>query len=71
MIAKKSLYLSNLTKTQAFCIHDAAKVFVISKNKNFVLAIFERLLPYLKDVNIGQKLIIVSFVSSFDWDHFI
>ena len=37
-MAKKLLGPPNLTKTQIFCIHKAVKVFVIGKNKNFVLA---------------------------------
>ena len=40
MIAKKLLILPNLTRTRAFYIYEAAKVVVIGKDKDFVLAIF-------------------------------
>ena len=40
MIAKKLLGLSNLTKTRIFYVYEVAKVFVIGKDKDFVLATF-------------------------------
>ena len=40
MIIRKLLGLLNLTRTQAFCVYEVAKVVMISKNKDFVLTIF-------------------------------
>ena len=40
MIAKKFLGLSNLTRTQAFCVYETAKIVVIGKDKDFVFLTF-------------------------------
>ena len=40
MIAKKLLGLQNLIRTQPFYVYKAAKVVVIGKDKDFMLAIF-------------------------------
>ena len=40
IIARKLLGLLNLIRIQALCFYKTAKVVVINKNKDFVLAIF-------------------------------
>ena len=40
MLFRKLLGLLNLTKTQAFYVYKGAKVIVIDKHKNFILAAF-------------------------------
>ena len=67
---KKLLSLPNLTKTQAFCVHEAAKVIVINKYKNFIFTIFQIMLPYFESFNNGQKLTVVSFILSCSRNHF-
>ena len=71
MIAKKLLSLPDLTRTQAFCIYEAAKVVLVDKNKDYVLIIFYIMPLCFESLNNGQKLIVVSFVSSFGWNHFL
>ena len=60
MIARKLLDLPNLTKTQAFCIHEATKIVLVSKDKHLVFAIFWIILPCFEDLNDGQKLTVVN-----------
>ena len=65
MIAKKLLSLWNLIKIQVFYVYEAAKVVMIGEDKNFVLEIFWIMPPCFEGLNDGQKLTIISFLSSF------
>ena len=70
MIAKKFLGLSNLIKIQTFYVHEMAKVVVIAKDRNFMIAIFWIMPLGFEGLNNSQKLTVVSFISSFGWNHF-
>ena len=63
--------LSNLTRTLAFCVHELAKIIMIGKHKHFGLVNFEIMPPSFESFNNNQKFTDMSFVSSFDKNHFI
>ena len=70
MVATKLLSQADLAKTQTFCIYEFSKVIVVSENENLVFANFQIMPPCFEGFNNGQKLTVVSFVSSFSNDHF-
>ena len=70
-MVKKFLRPPNLIKTQAFQVHKLAKIVMIGKHKDFVLAIFKIMPPCFEGFNNSKKLNIVSFVSSFGWNHLL
>ena len=71
MILAELLGLLNLARTQVLCIHETTKVVIIGKNESLVFATFKIMSPYFKSLNNGQKLTVMSFVSSFGKNHFI
>ena len=71
MVFWQLLSLTNLLKTQVFCIHEALKVIVVCKHKNFMFTAFKVMLLCFKSLDNGQKLIIVGFIPSFSQNHFL
>ena len=48
MVLRELLGPTDLSKAQAFCIHEAMKVVVVCENEYFVLAAFQIVTPYFK-----------------------
>ena len=71
MVAKKLLSPVDLARTQAFCIHELSKIIVVSENKDLVFTTFSIMPPCFEGLNNGQKLTVVSFVSSFGRNYFL
>ena len=65
MISAKFFDLANLAKVQTLYIYKITKFVIIGIYKYFVLATFLIMLLYFEGLNNGQKLTVVSFVSSF------
>ena len=70
MILAKLLGTPDLAKTQVFCIYETTKVVMISKNKDLIFATCWIMPPCFEGFNNGQKLTVVSFVSSFGKNRF-
>lgn len=62
IVLEKFLSLTDLAKAQVFYIYKRIKVFIIGKYKNFVLAVFDVMLPCFECLNNSQKLTILSFL---------
>ena len=60
----------DLSKAQDFDIYEVIKVVIVSKNKHFVLAIFQIMVPCFKNLNNSQKRTIINLVSSFYRNYF-
>ena len=70
VVTKELLYLINLAKTQNFQMHKFISIFVIHKDKNLIFIAFYIILLYFKKFNNNQKLVIISFIPSFNQNHF-
>lgn len=57
--------LLDLTKAQTFCINKLIKIVIVSKDKHLVLTAFKIVTSSFKGLNNSQKLIIISFITSF------
>ena len=55
----------DLSRAQAFYIHEVAEVFVVCKDKNLVFATIEIVFPYLKSLDNSQKLAVIGLVLGF------
>ena len=60
----------DLTKAQNVYIYKLTEVIIVIKNKNFVFAAFWVVFLYLQCFYNSLKLTIISFVASFDQNHF-
>ena len=69
MIREKLLSPIDLSKAQILYIYKAAKVVLVNKHKNFVLAIFYVVPPCFEYFNNGQKLTVMSFVLRLGQNH--
>ena len=69
VILREFLSPANLTRAQTLCVHKLSKVIMIGENKNFVFAVFKRMLPSFKSFNNSKKLSIMSFMPSFSQYH--
>ncbi len=61
--------LADLTRAQAFRIHESTEVIMVSKNEDLVFAAFQVAVPSLKGFNNRQELLIMSLVPSLNGDH--
>lgn len=57
-------------KTQTLCIYKLTKVIIVSKDKNYIFAAFQIVVPSLKSFNNSQKLLLVDFVPYLYQNHF-
>ncbi len=69
VVLRKLLGLADLTRAQAFRIHELAEVIVVSKDEDLVFVAFQVVAPGLKGFNDSQELLIVGFVPSLSGDH--
>ena len=69
-ITRKFLGLTNLTKAQPFYIYKLLKIIIVNEKKYFIFPAFQIVLLNYEYLNNSQKLIIVSFISSFGWNNF-
>ena len=53
VILKELLGSADLTRAQAFCIHELTKVVLVSKNENLIFAAFKVMVLSLKSLNNG------------------
>ncbi len=71
VVLRELLGQADLTRAQAFCIHESMEVIMVSKDKDLVFAAFQVVAPSLKGFNDSQELLIVSLVSSLSEDHLL
>lgn len=71
MILKGFLSLANLLKAQVFSIHELLEVVVISEDKDLIFAAFQVVAASFKNLNNGQKLLIISFILYFYKDYLL
>ncbi len=71
VVSRELLGAADLTRAQAFCIHESAEVIVISKDEELVFATFQVVAPSLKGFNNSQNLLIVSFILRLSRDHLL
>ncbi len=53
VVSRELLGLADLTRAQAFCIHELTKVIMVSKDKDFVFAALQVVVPSLESLNDG------------------
>ena len=68
VVSKEVLRPTDLTRAQAFCIHESTKVIVVSRDKDLVFAVFEVVATSFKSFNNSQELLIVSLIPSLSVD---
>ncbi len=71
VISRELLGLADLTRAQVFYIYELAKVIMVSKNKELILATFPVVALSLKCFKNSQELLIVGFVPSLSGDHLL
>ena len=71
MILKKLLGPADLTRAQVLHIYKLTEVIIVNKEENLILAVFQLVIPSLKDFNNSRELLIVNLVASFDGDYFL
>ncbi len=69
VVLKELLGPADLTRAQAFYIHESTEVIMVSKDENLVFVVFQVVAPSLKDFNNSQEILIVSLVLSLSGDH--
>ncbi len=69
VVSRELLGPADLTRAQAFRIHESAEVIMVNKNEDLVFAAFQVVAPSLKGFNNSQELLIVGFVPSLSGDH--
>lgn len=57
--------LLDLRKAQSFYINKLIKIVIVSKDKHLILSAFKIVASSFKSLNNSQKLIIMSFITSF------
>ncbi len=62
---------ADLTRAQAFCIHELTEVMLVSKDEELVFAVLQVVAPSLQGYNDSQELLIVSLVPSLSGDHLL
>ena len=70
MVLKELLGLADLSGAQTLCIHETREVIVVRKDKNLILATFQKIAPCLEGFNNSQKFIVVGLVLCFCYNHF-
>ncbi len=71
MVSKALLGPADLTRAQAFRIHELTEVIIVSQDEDLVFAAFQVVAPSLKGFNDSQKLLIVGSVPSLSGDHLL
>ncbi len=71
VISRELLGPADLTKAQAFCIHESTEVIMVSKGKDFIFAAFQVVALSLKSFNDSQEFLIVGFLPSFNGDYLL
>lgn len=64
VILREFLSPLDLTAAQALCIYKSTQVVMAGEDKNFMLAVFQIVVPYLECFNNSQELTIISFIPS-------
>ena len=70
MITRELLSLLDVTKAQAFYIHELTEVAVICKDEDLIFEAFQVVPPSLKSLNNGQELLIMSLIVNLSGNHF-
>ncbi len=70
VVSRELLGPTDLTRAQAFCIHESTEVIMVSKDEDFVFTAFQVVAPSLKGFNDSQELLIMGFISSLSGDDF-
>lgn len=55
-----------MPRAQVVCIHKLAKIVVICKSKDLMLATFQIMAPSFESFNDYQKLVVIGLILSFD-----
>ncbi len=69
VVSRELLGPANLTRAQAFCIHESTEVIMVSKDEDLIFVALQVVAPSLKGFNDSQELLIVSLVPSLSGDH--
>ncbi len=69
VVSSELLSPTNLARASAFCIYKLTEVIMVSIDKDFVFIDFYVAASSFEDLNNGQKLLIMSFVMCFYWNH--
>ncbi len=69
VVSRELLGPADLTRAQAFRIHESTEVIMVSKDEDLIFATFQVVAPSLKGFNDSQELLIVSLVPSLSEDH--
>ncbi len=70
VVSRELLGPTDLTKAQAFCMHESTEVIMVSKAEDLIFTALQVVVPSLKNFNDSQELLIVGFVPSLCGDHF-
>ncbi len=71
VVSRELLGPANLTRAQAFRIHELTEVIMVSRDEDLVFVAFQVVVPSLKSFNNSQELLIVSLISSLSGDHLL
>ncbi len=71
VVLKKLSSLVDLTRTQAFYIHELIEVIIVSKDEDLIFVAFKVVTPSLESFNNSQKLLIESFILSLNGNHLL
>ncbi len=71
VVSRELLGPADLTRAQAFRIHESTEVIMVSKDKGLICASLQVVTPSLKGFNDSQELLIVGFVPSLSGDHLL
>lgn len=63
MILRKLLDLTDLTKAQTLYVHKPTLVIMVTKDKNFIFATLQMVMPGLKSLNNSKNFTIMSSVA--------
>lgn len=69
LILREFLGPLDLFGNQALGIRELAKIVVVNKNKDLVFSAFHILVPSLKGLHNGRKLLMVGLIPNFSQDH--
>ena len=70
IVVKEFLTLTNLIKALILYIYELMQFFISHINKTLIFTVFQVILPYFKSISNSEKLTIMSFILSFDLNHF-
>ncbi len=71
VVSRELLGSADLTRVQAFCLHESTEVIMVSKDEELIFAALQVVAPSLKTFNDRQELLIVSFVPSLSEDYLL